>query len=124
MNIFHLFIFQPNCHSSHSHQESTKPSESPIQVNIPTHQEYSMSPAARAILTRHRLDASSVKASGKGGRITKADVVTAIATGKAKTVVPQEKSHATNEATPTELVTPTNAIVQETKKEQTRKCPS
>lgn len=42
-------------------------------------------PAARTLLEEHKLDASAVKGTGKGGRITKEDVVAHLATATATT---------------------------------------
>ena len=61
-------------------QEGTAPENAPAQESAPAHDDEShltLSPAVRRVVLEHHLDPSKIKGTGKDGRLTKDDVLTA-----------------------------------------------
>lgn len=65
------------------------PAPAPAPAAVPSAQVQVLSPAVRRLVEEHNLNPAKIAASGKDGRLVKADVLTAIAAGTAKAGTPQ-----------------------------------
>ena len=67
---------------------ATAPAAAPAPSAAPAGEIVGMSPAVRKMLADYNLDAGSITGTGKDGRLTKGDVLTAIDKGTARTLAP------------------------------------
>ena len=65
------------------------PAPAPAPAAVPSAQVQVLSPAVRRLVEEHNLNPAKIAASGKDGRLVKADVLAAIAAGTAKAGAPQ-----------------------------------
>ena len=65
------------------------PASAPAPAAVPSAQVQVLSPAVRRLVEEHNLNPAKIAASGKDGRLVKADVLAAIAAGTAKAGAPQ-----------------------------------
>lgn len=65
------------------------PAPAPAPAAVPSAQVQVLSPAVRRLVEEHNLNSAKIAASGKDGRLVKADVLAAIAAGTAKAGAPQ-----------------------------------
>ena len=65
------------------------PAAAPAPAAVPSAQVQVLSPAVRRLVEEHNLNPAKIAASGKDGRLVKADVLAAIAAGTAKAGAPQ-----------------------------------
>ena len=65
------------------------PAAAPAPAAVPPAQVQVLSPAVRRLVEEHNLNPAKIAASGKDGRLVKADVLAAIAAGTAKAGAPQ-----------------------------------
>ncbi len=87
---------------------SVKPvaAKSPAKASAPAQADAMLSPAARKLAGEHQIDANLITGTGKDGRITKEDVLSAIQQPKEQTAAPKSVQSAASAPAPAPAATP------------------